>query len=136
MGVKRVVHEMVNGFDETIPALEDTDYCIKIQRSGIDLHFVSEAVVNYRLRSDLKGLLKQRRLWGFSCMILYKRYRLTRPTITKQVRMCASFFMSIVSLIVSLPTLGNRKKRTIFVQKLGYLLGVIQGIIKCRVAPV
>jgi GT2 family glycosyltransferase len=136
LGVKREVHEKVNGFDEMIPALEDTDYCIRIQRSGFDLHFVPEAVVYYRLRSDFKALLKQRRLWRFCCMMLYKKYRLSSPTISEQVRMWRAFFFSIFTLMVRLFTIANRQKRVVFVRKLGNLLGQIQGIIKCRVPPV
>lgn len=136
LGIKHAVHEKVNGFDETMLSLEDTDYCIRVQQNGFDLHFVSDAVVYYRLRPTVKGLLRQRRLWGRSNIILYKKYRLSRPGLKKSVKMWLNFFLSIFVLILRLPTIVVRKKRFVFIRSLGYLLGQIQGIMVCRVPPV
>ena len=52
LGVRRTVHEAVGGFDESLPALEDTDYCWRIQLAGHGFHFAPDAVVNIRHRHD------------------------------------------------------------------------------------
>ncbi len=59
LGVRRAVHAAVGGFDETMPALEDTDYCWRIQRAGHALVFVPDAVVRIRHRHDLRGMFAQ-----------------------------------------------------------------------------
>ena len=42
LGVKRALHEAIGGFDEDLPALEDTDYCWRIQLAGTPLVLVPE----------------------------------------------------------------------------------------------
>jgi glycosyltransferase involved in cell wall biosynthesis len=75
LGVKRYVHERVGGFDESMPRLQDTDYCWKIQLSGVKLHFVEDAVVHIRLRDTKTGILKQALMWGRFNVFIYKKYR-------------------------------------------------------------
>jgi glycosyltransferase involved in cell wall biosynthesis len=75
LGAKRTVHEAVGGFDESLPRLMDTDYCWRIQLSGVKLHFVQEAVLHVRMRKSKAGSLNQARLWGKYNVLIYKRYR-------------------------------------------------------------
>jgi glycosyltransferase involved in cell wall biosynthesis len=75
LGVRRFVHEAVGGFDETMPALEDTDYCWRIQRAGHSLAFAGEAVVRIRHRLDLRGIFRQGWRTGRWNVAIYRRYR-------------------------------------------------------------
>jgi glycosyltransferase involved in cell wall biosynthesis len=75
LGVKRKVHEAVGGFDESMRILEDTDYCWRIQLSGVEFHFVPEAVVHYRYRNTLGGIYRQARTYAEYNVLLYKKYR-------------------------------------------------------------
>jgi glycosyltransferase involved in cell wall biosynthesis len=75
LGVRRYVHESVGGFDESMPRLQDTDYCWRIQLAGFGLHFVSDAVLHMRFRNTLTGTWKQAFLWGRYNVLLYKKYR-------------------------------------------------------------
>jgi glycosyltransferase involved in cell wall biosynthesis len=75
LGVKRALHEAVGGLDETIPVLDDTDYCWRIQLAGTTIHFVPDAVVHYRYRHTLPGIYRQARDYGKYNVLLYKRYR-------------------------------------------------------------
>lgn len=136
LGVKREVHEKLGGFDETLPALEDTDYCIRIQQNGFHLHFIPEALVYYRQRSTVRGIITQRRLWGMSNVMLYKKYRLTKPTVYEKVKMWESLLVRILYIVLHLPFLLGRQKRAILVRRFGSLIGVIQGVMKCRVPPI
>ena len=75
LGVRRTVHVAVGGFDESLPALEDTDYCWRIQLAGHALRFVPEAVVNVRHRGDLGGIFRQGVSYGKHNVLIYQRYR-------------------------------------------------------------
>ena len=76
IGIKRYIHEAVDGFDETMPMLEDTDYCWRVQLIGTPLIFVRDALLHYRLRHSPRKMLRQARLWGEYNVFLYKKYRL------------------------------------------------------------
>ena len=75
IGIKRRLHEAVGGFDETMPMLEDTDYCWRVQLRGVQLVFVHDALIHYRLRSSIRKMFRQARLWGEYNVFLYKKYR-------------------------------------------------------------
>lgn len=75
IGIKRWIHEKVGGFDETMPMLEDTDYCWRVQLSGNKLVFVKNALIHYRMRGSIHTMLRQARLWGEYNVFLYKKYR-------------------------------------------------------------
>ncbi len=75
LGIKRFIHISIGGFDETMLRLQDTDYCWKVQLSGVKLHFVPDAVVHYRLRDTLPDLCKQAREWGKYNVLLYQKYQ-------------------------------------------------------------
>ena len=134
IGVKRSVHESVGGFDESIVRLEDTDYCIKAQITGVKIHFVHDAVVHIRHRNTASGMFKQRRLWGLYNVLLYKRYRPagSNPTIRPWI----SYVKSCVHLICRLPQIRHQKGRIACVRSLGYLLGQFHGAVKYWVPPV
>ncbi len=75
LGVHRALHLEVGGFDESLPALEDTDYCWRMQLAGVELRFVPDALVHIRFRPDLKGLFEQTARFGRYNVLLYERYR-------------------------------------------------------------
>jgi glycosyltransferase involved in cell wall biosynthesis len=75
LGVRRAVHEQVGGFDESLPALEDTDYCWRIQRAGHALSWAGDAVVRIRHRLDLRGMFRQGWRTGRWNVAIYRRYR-------------------------------------------------------------
>ena len=76
LGIKLAIHNLVGGFDESMRILEDTDYCWRVQRAGIRLGFVPEAVVHVRYRDTLRGIFKQARRYAEYNVLLYKKYRL------------------------------------------------------------
>ncbi len=75
LGVRRAAHLEVGGFDESLPALEDTDYCWRIQLAGHPLRFVPDAVVNVRHRRDLGGIFRQGMSYGKHNVLIYQRYQ-------------------------------------------------------------
>ena len=75
LGVRRSVHEEAGGFDESMPALEDTDYCWRLQLAGHELAFAPDAVVRIRHRHDLRSIFRQGVSYGKHNVLIYKKYR-------------------------------------------------------------
>jgi glycosyltransferase involved in cell wall biosynthesis len=74
IGIKRSLHEEIGGFDESMRALEDTDYCWRVQLRGVTLHFVPDAIVHIRFDDSVHKLFKQASLWGEYNVVIYKKY--------------------------------------------------------------
>ena len=75
LGVKRSVHEMVGGFDETILLLEDVDYCWRIQKAGKTLNPAKNAIVNFRFRSTVGDLYRRYRKFAILEILLHKKHQ-------------------------------------------------------------
>ena len=128
LGVRRSVHEAIGGFDETMLQLEDTDYCWRIQLAGIELHFVKDAVVHYRLRQMLEGL-HQARLWGEYNILLYKKYRpLGMPKLSSKAGV-----RNWWKLLKKFPQVLSKKDRARWMWKFAWRIGRLQGSLKYRV---
>lgn len=75
LAVRRNVHDAVGGFDEeNFPILQDTDYCVRIQRAGVPLVFAPDAVVHYRWRTTAWRAFQQARSWGREVIALRARH--------------------------------------------------------------
>jgi GT2 family glycosyltransferase len=64
LGFKRFVFEAVGGFDPTLRARSDNDFCWKAQLQGIPLHFVPETAVHYRYPVSYSHMYRQSRCAG------------------------------------------------------------------------
>jgi glycosyltransferase involved in cell wall biosynthesis len=131
LGVRRVVHVEVGGFDETMPALEDTDYCWRVQRAGHSLTFVPEAVVRIRHRHDLGGMFRQGWRTGRYNVLIYTRYRphgMPRLGVLPGV-------LRWGKLVLRTPLMmATRAGRSRWAWQMGWRLGRLQGCALYRVA--
>jgi glycosyltransferase involved in cell wall biosynthesis len=132
LGVRRSLHEAVGGFDESLPRLMDTDYCLRIQLTGAELHFVPEAVVHVRLRNDLDGIFHQARLWGQYNVLLSKKYRAHGVGVAHPWK---QYMYRWKSILLNLEQIQNKRGRAALVSSLGWQIGRLQGSIKYRVPP-
>ncbi len=130
LGVRRRVHEEVGGFDETLPGLEDTDYCWRIQLAGHSFHFVPEAVVHIRHRHDPRGIYRQGVSYGRYNVLIYRRYR-------SQGMPRLGWLPGLLrwgKLIVKTPLmLWTREGRARWLWQLGWRVGRLQGCFAYRV---
>lgn len=129
LGIRRELHEQVGGFDETLPALEDTDYCWRLQRAGIPLVFVPDAVVHIRFRGDLGGVFRQAYSYGVHNVGIYRRYRplgMPRLPPTAGLRKWAA-------LLLRTPQLFTPRGRAHYLRQLGWRLGRLRGCLRFRV---
>jgi GT2 family glycosyltransferase len=130
LGVRRRVHEAVGGFDETLPALEDTDYCWRIQLAGYGFHFVPEAVVHIRHRHDLGSIYRQGVSYGKHNVLIYARYRSKGMPRLGWV----PGLLRWGKLIVRTPLMVlTREGRARWLWQLGWRVGRIEGCFKYRV---
>ncbi|MGH7824066.1 MAG: glycosyltransferase family 2 protein [Candidatus Binatia bacterium] len=132
LGVKRAIHERVGGFDESLPYLEDTDYCFRIQLSGFELHFVPEAVMHVRFSSRPGSLFRQARMWAQYNVLMNKRYggglTLAHPW--------KSYVQTWRSLIGCAARVFRKESRLAWMKTLGTQIGLLQGAIRHRTPPV
>jgi glycosyltransferase involved in cell wall biosynthesis len=132
LGIKRALHHEVGGFDVSLPRLQDTDYCFRVQLLGIGLHFAADAVVHVRYSSNPASLFQQARLWAQYNELMYRRYgggeRLPRRWI--------SYVQTWRHLICCVPRVLHRETRPTWMKALGTQIGLLQGMIRFRVPPV
>jgi glycosyltransferase involved in cell wall biosynthesis len=134
LGVKKSLHEAVGGFNEALPYHHDTDFCFKVQLKGVELHFVSEAVVHIRCRDTLRGLLRQARHWAEYSVLLYKMYS---PANSKDFSRWKVYLGQWVGLLRAIPqTHLDRTAQARWIWRFGWQLGILLGSIKYHVPPV
>ena len=129
IGVRRHLHLAIGGFDESLRAGDDCDYCYRLQLAGAAFHFVSAAVVHYRHRQSLPEIFRQSRRFGHSRAVLLGRYRdrgMQRPS---QAWALASW----LSLPLRAPFEGlSRAGRARCISRFGWRLGRVEGSLETR----
>jgi GT2 family glycosyltransferase len=124
LGVRRSVHESIGGFDETMPALEDTDYCWRVQRAGHAFVFVPDAVVRIRHRHDVGGMFRQGWRTGRYNVLIYAKYRpLGMPRLGVLPGLLRWGKLALRTPLM----MATRAGRSRWVWQLGWRLGRLQG---------
>jgi glycosyltransferase involved in cell wall biosynthesis len=129
MGVQRHVYEAVGGFDETLEALFDTDFCWKVQLHGVALTPLPDAVLHVRYRDEPKSLLRQARKYAEYDVVLYKRYQpygMPRLPKKKGVR-------AWIDLMLNVREAGRLETRAKYLWDLGWRTGRLYSSIRHRV---
>jgi len=127
LGVRRRVHEAVGGFDESLPALEDTDYCWRIQLAGYGFDFVPDAAVHIRHRHDLGSIYRQGVSYGKHNVLIYKRYRsrgMPRLGWSPGLLRWAKLILKTPSMLLT------REGRARWAWQLGWRVGRIEGCVR------
>jgi glycosyltransferase involved in cell wall biosynthesis len=130
LGVRRSVHEAVGGFDESMPALEDTDYCWRIQLAGHSFHFAPEAVVYIRHRHDPRSIYRQGVSYGLHNVLIYKKYRSRGMPRLGWLPGALRWAKLILKTPLMLPT---REGRSRWLWQLGWRVGRVKGCWRFRV---
>lgn len=129
LGVKRALHEQIDGFDETMLRLHDTDYCWRIQLAGTALHFVSNAVIHIRFPDTISAKFRQTLVWGEYNVLLYKKYRaFGMPKLSWK-----SSVKKWIYLLWNLPQIRSKSGRAAWLRQLAGSVGRVKGSIKYRV---
>jgi glycosyltransferase involved in cell wall biosynthesis len=76
LGLRREVWQAVGGFDETFPAgAEEIDFAWRAWDLGYRFAYVPDALLHYRIRTDLRGVLRQQYDSGRGTATLYAKFR-------------------------------------------------------------
>ncbi|BAU41760.1 Poly-beta-1,6-N-acetyl-D-glucosamine synthase [Leptolyngbya sp. O-77] len=75
LGIRRVVHEAVGGFDETLLRLQDVDYSWRVQQAGFKLSYAPDAIVHFRLRGSIRSVCRRAFKFGYTEPFLYQKHR-------------------------------------------------------------
>lgn len=129
IGVKRSLHEAMGGFNESLRRMEDIDYCWRAQLTGVELHFVPDAVVHYRYRSTVADTFRRAFLDGEFQALLYKKY----AVVGMPWRSWKSSAWAWIRLLKRLPRLRQRHSRIRWVADFGIHIGRLWGSIKYQV---
>jgi glycosyltransferase involved in cell wall biosynthesis len=73
-GMKRSVFETVGEMNTILPCSFEADFCWRAQSLGIQLQFVPNAVLHYRLRHTFQGMYSQAKGYGKDLILLRKYY--------------------------------------------------------------
>lgn len=74
MGIHRSLFQEVGGFSESMPALEDVDFCWRVQHLGVKLVAAPDSFIHYRLRSTYGGIFRQSKVYAENFVLLCKQY--------------------------------------------------------------
>lgn len=126
-------HQAIGGFDERLRILEDADYSIRLQLEGLDIHFSRRAVLHVRYPTDRSGLFRQARLWARANTAIYRRYGLGGQAVAEAWR---GYAEGVWRAVRKLRKLRNPRVRSAVVWQIGWHLGLLEGALIHRVAPV
>jgi GT2 family glycosyltransferase len=133
LGVRRSTHDMVGGFDVAMRYLEDTDYCLRIQRRGIPLQFVPEAVVHYRFPLKPRAIYRQAFRWAQYNVLLYKRSCRTHWGDWPLWRGYLGAWVRLAKAAACRPSMS---RRAVLAERLGTQMGALKGAVLYRIPPV
>lgn len=126
-GVWRSVLNEVGGFDEAFkPAGEDVELAWRIQKAGFTLGLQPKAIVSYRLRSSLTETCRQLRHYGVSDSRLYAKFREHGMRRMRGRELSALTFLVLLQNPL-LPTVLTRTNRGMWLARMSYVLGRVQG---------
>jgi glycosyltransferase involved in cell wall biosynthesis len=132
LGVKRIYHQVIGGFDESLPRLVDTDYCYRLQRAGVELYFEPNAVLHIRCRDKLATTFHQARLWAKYSVFMYKRYGAGGGHSYPWKRYATEWG----HIIRGWRSVFSEQARFGWVCRVAWQIGLLQGSIEHRVPPV
>jgi glycosyltransferase involved in cell wall biosynthesis len=134
LGIKRSIHQSVGGFDESIVFLEDVDYCWRIQLTGVKLKEEANAIIQIRLRPDVKAVMRREFCLGFHEPLLFKRHRASG---LPQMVYATTWIKEPIKFCLHLLLLKIRDRTTLngWLKHFAYLSGLLKGCINFGYLP-
>jgi glycosyltransferase involved in cell wall biosynthesis len=134
LGIARMLHEAVGGFDESIPICEDIDYCIRVQSTGVRLEMIPDAVLHIRLRHSVSNIMVQALHYAEYEVYLFKKYGNTSMRDWWRWRQYGQRWRSLLTRMPEL--LRTPEGRTMFAWHLGRQVGLLKGSLRFRASPI
>jgi glycosyltransferase involved in cell wall biosynthesis len=129
LGVTRAVHERLGGFDESMQALFDVDYCLRAWEAGIELELVPAALLHYRYRTGWAATFRQARIYAEQ-MARVQRTHEDKGARPRGRPWLLRGWKPVVSALASVHRRGSRAK---LAWLLGWQVGRYVGSVRYRV---
>jgi GT2 family glycosyltransferase len=129
LGIRRALFDRLGGFEESMMALQDTDLCWRVQLAGVKLVSARDAIVHYRFRDTVSGLLRQAFTYAYYNVVIYKKYRaygMPKLALKPGIR-------SWISLVLGVKRLMRPETRVQWLWQAGWLSGRLYASVKNRV---
>lgn len=133
LGVKRSVHEMVGGFDETMFSLQDVDYCWRIQEAGKTLNSAKDALVHFRFRNTVEGLY--RRAWKLGCYDILLHQKHQQVGMPKLIKWQGFVKEAVILALKFILRVRDRESWIKWLLDFAWFAGHLQGCIKYKYLP-
>jgi glycosyltransferase involved in cell wall biosynthesis len=128
--VRRSAYESVGGCDEVFVICgDDVDLSWRIMRQGGSIVFRPDAVMHYQLRSDLRGMVRQRYRYGEIHALLRRKFTDAVPPPRWAERWPT--YRSL--MLYCWHPLADRERRGVWLGTAGYCAGRIRGGVRYRV---
>lgn len=132
LGMHRKVFDAVGGFDEDYPAgAEEIDFAWRAGDAGFTPVFVPEALVHYRIRTDVRGVLRQQFNSGQGTARLYGRFRPAEVQVRSPVRRLRHELV----LMRRFPWRGPRDARISWAATIAFEVGKLVGARRAGCPP-
>lgn len=116
IGIRKDLHELVGGFDESIGAQFEIDYAFRLAARGITPILVPDAVLHYRWRTSLAANFRQALWYADGRAVVERRYRSVPLGLHGLVRWPTAGWRDITRVLLQIHDRGARTR-------LAWLLG-------------
>ena len=135
MGFSRALFDAVGGFSTEVQP-EDDDFCIRAHLAGYRLETVPEAVVHYRLRTDLGSIYRQAFQYSLTHVQNAKRYRPLGPRPARPWRIISREAYDVARALAKQQLRPKGPETEAKLRwRLGWLAGQVAGIVRFRTPP-
>lgn len=136
IGFQRAVFERLGGFDTSLRVLQDTDFCIRAQLTGVRLALIPDAPLYYRRRTHSADHYRQSRDYARECAILARYYADYAPPGDSGWRWYRAFVREWIRLAREASRRRDEAQQYAFAWRLGRQVGRLQGMMLNRGIPV
>ena len=135
MGFSRALFDAVGGFSTEVQP-EDDDFCIRAHLAGYRLQTVPDAVVHYRLRTDLGSIYRQAFQYSLTHVQNAKRYRPLGPRPARPWRIISREAYDVARALAKQQLRPKGPETEAKLRwRLGWLAGQVAGIVRFRTPP-
>jgi len=139
LGFHRHVFDALGGFDPTLQALEDDDFCVRAHLAGFDLHLVADAVYNYRFRCEPREIYRQAREYAHARASIRQRYGDPTPRFAPRPWFSLLLQLLLLNIAYARQVVTGRRRplalQARFAHRFGKAMGDLSGALASGIAP-